>query len=489
MSRYHMKHGGYSIGFPARQNTCYHPHEWESHFRGAKCCRVWNRFNVSSRRWHFWRSQLLLSLWPPGLDSRADISAAWPYGGVACISNRQQCSEFNLRSEYLSHSSTTMLGKLLCAKITHPSKVLPHKMDSGNSITTFSVTNLQCIAAATKVKVYPRSISSAISAPAISASQTHLLRMSRMPIASCTRNLVLDRPAIEYLWPWTQWSVDWQIGGVFCSLTASSIHSCSHSLFIVLITVFSTELVFSGSKTSSPSSTCSWTSLPVVLVFFSSSMISFSCSAVSSANKLIIRHSWNSSQCWVFHREATIWINTHGWNIINSILSIRTYINTSIILLPSILLSLLFSLSSTIYRTFRDLCIMTSSCSYLALTQRVEITFLGLITCLPISFPVTPFFSTNNIFTLCTSFNLKAFERQQLYKIWQYMGLLIICPCVCNPIYSCSNLCCSKVLLNIAMRMSSSFGRPFLLMKSTNASRCLPSVYWAWRCLGARMKS
>jgi len=44
-------------------------------------------------------------------------------------------------------------------------------MDIGNPITTFSVTNLQSIAAATEVKAFPRPISSATSAPASATTQ------------------------------------------------------------------------------------------------------------------------------------------------------------------------------------------------------------------------------------------------------------------------------------------------------------------------------
>jgi hypothetical protein len=39
--------------------------------------------------------------------------------------------------------------------------VFPHKIDTGNPITNFSVTNLQSIAAAIEVKVFPRPILSA----------------------------------------------------------------------------------------------------------------------------------------------------------------------------------------------------------------------------------------------------------------------------------------------------------------------------------------
>jgi len=164
----------------------------------------------------------------------------------------------------------------------------------------------------------------------------------------------------------------------------------------------------------------------------------------------------------------------------------RTFINTSIILVPTILLSILFFLSSTLFRTFQSLCIMINSCSRLALTQLARITFVGLITCLAISFPVALIISATKIFTLCPSFNLKAFERQQLYEIWPYMGLLTICPCVYIPIYSSSNSSCSKVHSNIDARMYGSFGLPCLSMKSTNSYQCLTFVYEAWSCLRAR---
>jgi hypothetical protein len=55
--------------------------------------------------------------------------------------------------------------------------------------------------------------------------------------------------------------------------------------------------------------------------------------------------------------------------------------------------------------------------AYLTGTRLAEITFAGLITCSTISFPVAAFNSTKNWFTLCPSFNLKAFERKLLYHI------------------------------------------------------------------------
>jgi len=73
---------------------------------------------------------------------------------------------------------------------------------------------------------------------------------------------------------------------------------------------------------------------------------------------------------------------------------------------------------------------MISSCARLALTRLAGITFVGLITCSAIYFSGALLISTKNIFGLCPSFNLKAFERQQLYEIWPYVGSIIICPCV-----------------------------------------------------------
>jgi len=183
-----------------------------------------------------------------------------------------------------------MPGKLSCTNITHSSRVFPHKMDNDNPITTITVTNLQSIAAGTEVEVFPRPILSATSAPGASASQTHLLTKNQMALTWCARNLVPGRPG-------TQSSVDWRIGWAFSSLTTSSRHWWLNWLLIVLRTVFNTELVIGELTTSSPSSTCSWTSLAPLSVFFSSAMISFSFSDVSWADGLLVQCSWNSSRC------------------------------------------------------------------------------------------------------------------------------------------------------------------------------------------------
>jgi len=228
------------------------------------------------------------------IASRADKSAACPWSSVVCISNRRQGRECNLWSGYHSRSSPTILVTLLCAKITHSLQLCHQQMDSGNPSTTFSVTNLQNIAAATEVKVFPRPISSATSAPGISAFQTHLLMMNHLAQSWCARNLVLGRPGIEHLWPGTRSSVYWRRWWALSCLTASSRHSYSNLSLIVLGTVCNTELVCAGSRTSSPFTTCSWTSLAPLSVFISSLMITSSCSDACYADGLIFRCSWNS---------------------------------------------------------------------------------------------------------------------------------------------------------------------------------------------------
>jgi len=224
-------------------------------------------------------------------------SEYWECHFIVCWCNRRRGTEFNHRSGYHYLSSPTFPGKSLCPQITHSSRVFPHKMFSGNPFTTFSVTNLQCFAAATKVKVIPRPISSASSAPGTSASQTHHYTMNQMAQTRCARNLVPGRSGIEYSCPGTQSSVDWRIGWAFSSVTSSSRHSGSNVLLIVLRTVLNTEMELSGSRTSSPSSTCSWTTLARWSVWFSSSLIFFGCSEASWADGLILRRSCNSSRC------------------------------------------------------------------------------------------------------------------------------------------------------------------------------------------------
>jgi len=174
-------------------------------------------------------------------------------------------------------------------------------------------------------------------------------------------------------------------------------------------------------------------------------------------------------------------MNACGWNIINSIHSIRTYINTSIIFLPTILLSILCPLTSTLFQTFRSRCMIFCGCSHLAVTWLARSIFVSLIRCSAISFTVALLIFTKSLCVLCPSFKLKVLEWQQLYNIWLYMRSLIICPLVYDPIYSSSNLYCSKMFFKA---MYGTFGPPFLSMELTNYSQCLTSVYEAHSCLG-----
>jgi len=114
------------------------------------------------------------------IGSKSDVSAGCPWGWVDWILARQQGTPCCLRKRYHSRSSLILLGMWFCAIISHSSRVFPHIIDSSNIIITFSESNLHIIAAATEVKVLPRPISSATSAPGISESQSHLLTMNHM---------------------------------------------------------------------------------------------------------------------------------------------------------------------------------------------------------------------------------------------------------------------------------------------------------------------
>jgi len=280
-------------------------------FAVSPCYKLWS---LNLAPCVIWSMTVLMVSATPGIVTtriswRAETNAGYPRCGVVWITNRRQASEINPWSGYHSLSSPTMPGKSLCTTITHFSRVFPHEIDSGNPITTFPVTNLQSIATATKVKVFPRPISSAPSAPGIPVSQILLLKLNQMAQTWWSRILVPGRPGIEYLWPGTWSSVDWRIGWAFSSLTASSRHLCSNFVLIVQRTIFNTELVFAGLRTSSPSCTCSWTSLAPLSMFLSSWMISFSFSNVSWADGLIFRCSWKSSWCYLLYRQATIGTN------------------------------------------------------------------------------------------------------------------------------------------------------------------------------------
>jgi hypothetical protein len=118
----------------------------------------------------------------------------------------------------------------------------------------------------------------------------------------------------------------------------------------------------------------------------------------------------------------------------------------------------------------------------------VGITFAGHITCSAMSFNVAAFISTKNSFTLCPSFDLKAFERELLYNISPSRGSFIICPGAYNPIYSASNSSCVKLHLYNAVRQFVSFRFHFFLMKSISSSQSLTSVYDISNDSGFRLK-
>ena len=420
------------------------------------------------------------------IGSRADVSTGCPCVGVVWISMRQQGTECCLGNGYHFRSSKIIPEESLCAIVTHSSRLFLHKIDSSNPIATFSVSSLDIIAAPTVVKILPRSISSATSATGIPDCQTHLPTMNHVAKTWGARNFVPGWAGIESLWPGTPSCGILRIRWAFSGLTASSWHSCSIYLLIVSGTAVSTDPESSGSRTSSASSTSSWTSLAPLSVVFSSWMIPFCCSDVSWGDGLIFRCSWNSLQCYVLHGQTTIWTNIYGWNTINSIPSIKTYIKTSIILLPTIILS---HISSTLFRTFQSLCSMISSCAHLALTWLAGITSTGLIKCRAITCLVALFILTKSIFRLYPRFILKAFERQQLYDICPYMGSIIMCPCEYDPIYPLSNSSCAKVHLNINVWTYSSLRPPFLSLKPISSSHCPTLVYEARSCVGARIMS
>jgi len=122
--------------------------------------------------------------------------------------------------------------------------------------------------------------------------------------------------------------------------------------------------------------------------------------------------------------------NRFRWNTINSILSIGTYINASIIVLPSILLT---RLSSTLFRAFQFPYILIGRCKHVVFIWLAGINFPWWIKCYRIFIPVAVLICITSIFGMGPSFNLKAFEARQLGKIWWYMGSIIICQCKNNP--------------------------------------------------------
>jgi len=191
-------------------------------FACSPCNKLMNSTSIA----YITSSRTLLNISPPPgivtvmIRSWPDVTAGCPCGEVLWIYMRWRGTELDLCNGYHSHSSPIITQKLFCNIFTHSKMVFPHKIHSGNLITTGSVNSFHIIAAATEVTVFPRPISSSTSAPDISASQTHLLKMNHTAQMWCTRHFIRGRPGIEYLWPGTSSSVDRRIGWTFSSLTA-----------------------------------------------------------------------------------------------------------------------------------------------------------------------------------------------------------------------------------------------------------------------------
>jgi len=215
--------------------------------------------------------------------------------------------------------------------------VFPHIIDSGNPITTISVSYLHIIATATEVNVFPSPIHLLPVLLAYLHPKPISLQWTILPKIWCARNLVLGRLQIECLLLGTQSWFDWRIGGAFSWMIVMSRYLYCHLLLCALRSELNTDLVLSGSRTSSQS-TCSWTSLAPLCDLFSSLMISFGCSKVSSADGGTL---W----CLQIHCDVGYCTNKHlypinTWNVINSIHSIRTYIHTTTNCFPPTLLIL-----------------------------------------------------------------------------------------------------------------------------------------------------
>ena len=242
-----------------------------------------------------------------------------------------------------------------------------------------------------------------------------------------------------------------------------------------------TELLISGPRTSSPSHTGFSTSLAPFPVFNLSSIISFSYSKVSWADWLILRLSWNLAQCYAFYRHASIWKNIYVSNIINSIRSIGTYINTRTILMLIILLSLH---STTLFRTFWYLSIMIIIWVYPAVTQQGGITLPSLTMWSAISYPVAVLVSTKNIVKFYPGSTWNHFKGNSYTKFSEIWGHWEISLCIYNTTYSSSNSSHSKVHWNLEHGINGAFRPLLLLMKSISSSQCPTFEYGTGSCIG-----
>jgi len=157
------------------------------------------------------------------------------------------------------------------------------------------------------------------------------------------------------------------------------------------------------------------------------------------------------------------------WNIINSIISIRTSIITTSNLLPA---SIRLLHSFILLRSLQSLSKLSSSRAYLAIIRLVVMTLPCLVLYSAISFPVAAFISTISCFKLYPSFNLKALERRQLNDICQYMGSLISCLGAYNRMYSSSSTSRVMMHLNIPARQYWCVKPQWCSMTLCNSSRC-----------------
>jgi hypothetical protein len=135
------------------------------------------------------------------IGSRGVASAGCTCGGVCLSSVSCHGTESCLCNAYHFHSALIIPGQSFGTTVTHSARVFPYNIDSGNSITTVSVSSVRIISVATEVKVIQRLISSVTSAPGISASQTNLLTMDHISQTWFATDLVPGTAVIQYFWP------------------------------------------------------------------------------------------------------------------------------------------------------------------------------------------------------------------------------------------------------------------------------------------------
>jgi len=126
-------------------------------------------------------------------------------------------------------------------------------------------------------------------------------------------------------------------------------------------------------------------------------------------------------------------MNIYVYNIINSILSIRTYIKTTTLFYPIILLTLLYVL---LLRRYQILNVTITSWVYLAIIRLARITVVSFIMWSALSSPVAILISTKSMFILCSISNINSFDMEQLNKIFACLLPFITSPPEDNRIYS-----------------------------------------------------